>query len=155
PDQDPEISGSAGQPGEREPAREREAADLKHRLCISAILTVPVVLLSMVPQLQFTNLQWPVLLMVTPIYFWGGAPLPNATLVNLPPVSFTIDALVTLGTTAAYLWSLWALFIGNAGMPGMTMEMHLLPSNSSVDEIYLETAAVVISFLLLGRWFET
>lgn len=155
PDQDPEESGSAGQPDQRETAREREAADLKHRLIISAILTVPVVLLSMVPALQFTNWQWAVLTMVTPIFFWGGAPFHKATLVNLRHGSFTMDTLVTLGTTAAYLWSLWALFIGNAGMPGMTMEMHLLPSNSTMDEIYLETAAVVISFLLLGRWFET
>ncbi|MGD7001651.1 heavy metal translocating P-type ATPase [Corynebacterium halotolerans] len=154
-DQDPEESGSAGQPDQRETAREREAADLKHRLIISAILTVPVVLLSMVPALQFTNWQWAVLTMVTPIFFWGGAPFHKATLVNLRHGSFTMDTLVTLGTTAAYLWSLWALFIGNAGMPGMTMEMHLLPSNSTMDEIYLETAAVVISFLLLGRWFET
>jgi len=155
PDQDPEESGSAGQPDQRETAREREAADLKHRLIISAILTVPVVLLSMVPALQFTNWQWAVLTMVTPIFFWGGAPFHKTTLVNLRHGSFTMDTLVTLGTTAAYLWSLWALFIGNAGMPGMTMEMHLLPSNSTMDEIYLETAAVVISFLLLGRWFET
>ena len=66
-----------------------------------------------------------------------------------------MDTLVSLGTAAAYLWSLWALFIGNAGHPGMKMEMHLLPSASTMDEIYLETVAVVITFLLLGRWFET
>src|SRR5699024_1716266 len=120
-----------------------------------AALTVPVVLLSMIPALQFTNWQWAVLTMVTPIFFWGGAPFHKATLANLRHGSFTMDTLVSMGTAAAYLWSLWALFLGNAGMPGMTMEVHLLPTNSTMDEIYLETAAVVISFLLLGRWFET
>ncbi|ALC04891.1 Cation-transporting P-type ATPase B [Corynebacterium deserti GIMN1.010] len=139
-------------------ARDAEAADLKHRVQISALLTVPVVLLSMIPALQFTNWQWAVLTMVTPIFFWGGAPFHKATWANLKHGSFTMDTLVSLGTTAAYLWSLWALFIGNAGHPGMTMEMHLLPTTStasSMDEIYLETVAVVITFLLLGRWFET
>ncbi|MGP9723199.1 heavy metal translocating P-type ATPase [Corynebacterium sp. AOP40-9SA-29] len=136
-------------------ARDDEAADLKKRTIVSALITVPVVLLSMVPALQFDNWQWAVLTMVTPVYFWGGAPFHRATLVNLRHGAFTMDTLVSLGTTAAYLWSLWALFLGNAGMPGMTMEMHLLPSNSTMDEIYLESVAVVITFLLLGRWFET
>ena len=152
------VGGSGGGSGSHDPieaARERETADLKHRLIVSALLTVPVVLLSMVPALQFTNWQWAVLTMVTPIFFWGGAPFHRATLVNLRHGSFTMDTLVSMGTAAAYLWSLWALFLGNAGMPGMKMEMHLLPSGSTMDEIYLETAAVVISFLLLGRWFET
>lgn len=136
-------------------ARDAEAADLKHRVIVSAILSVPVVLLSMIPALQFNNWQWAVLTLVTPIFFWGGAPFHKATWANLKHGSFTMDTLVSLGTTAAYLWSLWALFIGNAGHPGMKMEMHLLPSGSTMDEIYLETVAVVISFLLLGRWFET
>lgn len=136
-------------------ARDSEAADLKKRTIISALVTVPVVLLSMVPALQFDNWQWAVLTMVTPVYFWGGAPFHRATLTNLRHGAFTMDTLVSMGTTAAYLWSLWALFIGNAGMTGMTMEMHLLPSDTTMDEIYLETAAVVITFLLLGRWFET
>ncbi|OLT55721.1 cation-transporting ATPase [Corynebacterium sp. CNJ-954] len=136
-------------------ARDSEAADLKKRTIVSALITVPVVLVSMIPALQFENWQWAVLTAVTPVYFWGGAPFHRATLANLRHGSFTMDTLVTLGTTAAYLWSLWALFLGNAGMPGMTMEMHLLPSHSTMDEIYLESVAVVITFLLLGRWFET
>ncbi|MDN6705757.1 cation-translocating P-type ATPase [Corynebacterium glyciniphilum] len=135
--------------------RDSEAADLKKRMIISALITVPVVLVSMIPALQFENWQWAVLTAVTPVYFWGGAPFHRATLANLRHGAFTMDTLVSMGTTAAYLWSLWALFLGNAGMPGMTMEMHLLPSDSTMDEIYLETAAVVITFLLLGRWFET
>ncbi|MCS5480106.1 heavy metal translocating P-type ATPase [Corynebacterium sp. YIM 101645] len=137
-----------------EAARRREASDLKHRLTVSALLTVPIVLLSMIPALQFTNWQWAVLTMTTPVFFWGGAPFHKATWLNLRQGSFTMDTLITLGTSAAYLWSLWALFLGNAGHPGMTMQMHLFPSDTTMDEIYLETTAVVITFLLLGRWFE-
>lgn len=136
-------------------AREAEAEDLKHRLIISTLLSLPVLLISMIPALQFTNWQWALLTLATPVYFWGGAPFHKATWANLKHGSFTMDTLVSMGTTAAYLWSLWALFIGNAGMPGMKMSMHLLPTESTMDELYLESASVVISFLLLGRWFET
>ncbi|MBX8995179.1 cadmium-translocating P-type ATPase [Corynebacterium testudinoris] len=139
----------------QEAAREREAADLKKRLIGSAILTVPIVALSMIPALQFTNWQWAVLAMATLVYVVGGAPFHTAALANLRHGAFTMDSLISLGTTAAYVWSLWALFFGHAGHPGMKMEMHLFPSDSTMDEIYLETAAVVITFLLLGRWFET
>ena len=137
-----------------EAARRREAADLRQRLLMSAVLTVPIVLLSMIPALQFTNWQWAVLTMTTPVFFFGGAPFHKATWANLRQGSFTMDTLITLGTSAAYLWSLWALFLGNAGHPGMKMEMHLFPADTTMDEIYLETTAVVITFLLLGRWFE-
>ncbi len=148
--------GGGGSPQDQiEAAREREAADLRQRLIGSAILTVPITLLSMVPALQFTNWQWAVLAMTTLVFFWGGAPFHKATVANLRHGGVTMDTLITLGTTAAYVWSLWALFLGNAGVPGMTMEMHLLPTDSTMDDIYLETAAVVITFLLLGRWFET
>lgn len=136
-------------------ARDAEASDLKKRTIISALITVPVVLVSMIPALQFTFWQWAVLTAVTPVYFWGGTPFHKATWANLRHGAFTMDTLVSLGTTAAYLWSLWALFLGNAGHEGMTMEMHLLPSHTTMDEIYLESVAVVITFLLLGRWFET
>ena len=137
-----------------EAARRRESADLRQRLTMSAVLTVPIVLLSMIPTLQFTNWQWAVLTMTTPVFFFGGAPFHRATWANLRQRSFTMDTLITLGTSAAYLWSLWALFLGNAGHPGMKMQMHLFPSDTTMDEIYLETTAVVITFLLLGRWFE-
>ena len=144
---------SAGE-SPHEAARRRESADLRQRLLMSAALTVPIVLLSMVPALQFTNWQWAVLTMTTPVFFTGGAPFHRATWANLRQSSFTMDTLITLGTSAAYLWSLWALFLGNAGHPGMKMQMHLFPSDTTMDEIYLETTAVVITFLLLGRWFE-
>ena len=137
-----------------EAARRRESADLRQRLIMSAVLTVPIVLLSMIPALQFTNWQWAVLTMTTPVFFFGGAPFHRATWANLRQRSFTMDTLITLGTSAAYLWSLWALFLGNAGPPGMKMQMNHIPSDTTMDEIYLETTAVVITFLLLGRWFE-
>ena len=149
------IGGAVGPQDQIGAAREREAANLKQRVIGSAILTVPITGLSMVPALQFTNWQWAVLAMTTLVYVWGGAPFHRATFVNLRHGAVTMDTLITMGTTAAYAWSLWALFVGNAGVAGMTMEMHLLPTNSTMDEIYLETAAVVITFLLLGRWFET
>ncbi|HZK32506.1 MAG TPA: heavy metal translocating P-type ATPase [Corynebacterium sp.] len=137
-----------------EQAREAEARDLRARLIWSAVLAVPVVALSMIPSLQFQNWQWAVLVLTTLIYFYGGAPFHRATWVNLRHGATTMDTLVSLGTTAAYLWSLWALFLGNAGEPGMVMEMSLLPRDDGMDHIYLETVAVVITFLLLGRWFE-
>ncbi|MCQ4626822.1 cadmium-translocating P-type ATPase [Corynebacterium sp. CCUG 65737] len=141
-----------------EAAREAEASDLKWKVIWSAILAVPVTVISMVPALQFTNWQWLVFTLTTLIYINGGAPFHKATIANLRHGAVTMDTLITLGTTAAYLWSVWALFIGNAGEPGMTMDMSLSPganAGHAMDEIYLETIAVVITFLLLGRWFET
>lgn len=127
---------------------------LRSKLISSAVLTIPIVTLSMIPALQFTYWQWAVLVLATQVYFHGGAPFHKAALVNLRHGSFTMDTLISLGTTAAYLWSLWALFLGDAGQPGMRMHMHLLPTQTTMDEIYLESTAVVITFLLLGRWFE-
>ncbi|MGV0422382.1 heavy metal translocating P-type ATPase [Corynebacterium sanguinis] len=149
PEEDTEVVGDR-----HDQAREAEATDLKSRLIGSTILSVPVVAISMIPSLQFMNWQWALLVMSTLIYFYGGAPFHRATLTNLRHGSTTMDTLVSLGTTAAYLWSLWALFFGNAGHPGMVMEMSLLPRRDGMDHIYLETIAVVITFLLLGRWFE-
>lgn len=159
PNKDANAGAGGAQPASAQEAidaaRDAEAEDLKHRLIISTLLSVPVLLISMIPALQFNNWQWAILTLATPVFFWGGAPFHKATVTNLRHGSFTMDTLVTMGTSAAYLWSLWALFIGNAGMPGMKMSMHLMPGNSTMDELYLESASVVISFLLLGRWFET
>ncbi len=146
--------GDAAHSDRHEEARNEEAHDLKGRLIISAILGVPVTLVSMIPSLQFMNWQWAALAATTMIFFVGGAPFHRATWVNLRHRATTMDTLVSLGTTAAYLWSIWALFVGNAGEPGMVMEMSLLPRDDGMDHIYLETIAVVITFLLLGRWFE-
>lgn len=136
-------------------AREAEARDLLRRTIISAILGLPIMALSMIPAWQFNNWQWASLVLATIVYIFGGAPFHTATWANLKHGSFTMDTLITLGTTAAYVWSLWALFFGTAGEPGMTMHMELFARNSHGDAIYLESVAMVITFILLGRWFET
>ncbi|MHC9548529.1 heavy metal translocating P-type ATPase [Corynebacterium diphtheriae] len=137
-------------------ARDHHAEELKTRLIYSAILALPVFLMSMFGQLQFNNWQWLAFALTSPVYFWGGWPFHRATLRNLRHGSFTMDTLISLGTSAAYLWSVWALFIGNAGDPAMRMHMSFTAhAHGGMDEIYLESAAMVIVFLLLGRWFET
>ncbi|AKE40604.1 cation-transporting ATPase [Corynebacterium kutscheri] len=136
-------------------AREHEAKELKQRLILSASLATLVMLISMIPALQFTYWQWAVFTMASFVFFIGGAPFHRATLTNIRHGAMTMDTLISVGTTAAYLWSVWALFLGNAGIPGMVMHMNLFNNgHGHMDEIYLESVAVVISFLLLGRWFE-
>ncbi|HCT9180651.1 TPA: cadmium-translocating P-type ATPase [Corynebacterium aurimucosum] len=135
-------------------AREDEASDILQRTLVSAALSLPVMLLSMVPALQFQNWQWACLVLTTLVYVIGGAPFHRATWANLKHGAATMDTLITLGTTAAFGWSLYALFFGNAGMPGMTMHMTLRSNDAQMDHIYLESVGMVITFLLLGRWFE-
>ncbi|OFM30646.1 cadmium-translocating P-type ATPase [Corynebacterium guaraldiae] len=135
-------------------AREGEASDILQRTLVSATLSLPVMLLSMVPALQFQNWQWACLVLTTLVYVIGGAPFHRATWANLKHGAATMDTLITLGTTAAFGWSLYALFFGNAGMPGMTMHMTLRSNDAQMDHIYLESVGMVITFLLLGRWFE-
>ncbi|MCT1597983.1 heavy metal translocating P-type ATPase [Corynebacterium sanguinis] len=150
-----EVEGASSSDA-RDNARERSAAQLRFTVIWCAIISLPVMLVSMIPAWQFLNWQWAALAATTLVFFAGGAVFHRNTLINLRHGTTTMDTLITLGTSAAYLWSVWALFIGNAGEPGMTMEMSLLPgeAHSAMDEIYLETVCVVITFLLLGRWFE-
>lgn len=137
-----------------EDARESEASDILQRTLLSAALSLPVMLLSMVPVLQFQHWQWACLMLTTLVYVIGGAPFHRATWANLKHGAATMDTLITLGTTAAFGWSLYALFFGDAGMPGMTMHMTLHSNDAQMDHIYLESVGMVITFLLLGRWFE-
>lgn len=137
-----------------EDARESEASDILQRTLLSAALSLPVMLLSMVPALQFQHWQWACLMLTTLVYVIGGAPFHRATWANLKHGAATMDTLITLGTTAAFGWSLYALFFGDAGMPGMTMHMTLRSNDAQMDHIYLESVGMVITFLLLGRWFE-
>ena len=132
-----------------------EAAPLRRRLIFSAALSLPVLLLSMIPALQFENWQWLALQLATPVVLWGAWPFHRAAWANLKHATATMDTLVSLGVLAAWGWSLYALFIGDAGMPGMKMELTLLPEGGGgASEIYLETAAVVTTFILAGRYFE-
>ncbi|WCZ39880.1 heavy metal translocating P-type ATPase [Corynebacterium jeddahense] len=150
-----EGAGGASSSDKLDNARLEEADRLKRTTIWSALVSLPVMLVSMIPALQFTNWQWAAFAATTLVYFAAGSVFHRATITNLKHGAMTMDTLISLGTTAAYLWSVWALFFGGAGEPGMTMEMSILPSHASMDEIYLESVCVVITFLLLGRWFET
>ncbi|WP_308651780.1 heavy metal translocating P-type ATPase [uncultured Actinomyces sp.] len=131
------------------------AADLKKRLIVSLVLSVPVMALSMAPALQFTGWQWAVAAMALPVATWGAWPFHKAAFQALRHGAFTMDTLVSLGVIAATGWSLWALIWGGAGQLGMTMEMELLPRSAGhMAHTYFESAAWVTTFLLLGRWAE-
>ncbi|MFH8374062.1 heavy metal translocating P-type ATPase [Streptomyces cyaneofuscatus] len=130
-------------------------AALRQRVVVSAVLSVPVVLLAMVPALQFDNWQWLSLTLAAPVVIWGGLPFHRATWTNLRHGAATMDTLVSMGTLAAFGWSLWALFLGDAGMPGMRHGFDLTVSRADASStIYLEVAAGVITFILLGRYLE-
>ncbi|NEY33222.1 heavy metal translocating P-type ATPase [Streptomyces sp. PRKS01-65] len=146
----PESPGPAG-----EAAGDPEPASLRRRLAVSALLAAPVVLLAMVPALQFDNWQWLSLTLAAPVVVWGGLPFHRAAWTNLRHGAATMDTLVSLGTLAAFGWSLWALFLGEAGMPGMRHGFDLTVSRADgASRIYLEVAAGVTAFLLLGRFLE-
>ena len=128
---------------------------LLHRLIICVLLAVPVLAMSMIQPLQFDNWQWLSLTMSTPVVIWGAWPFHRAAWINLKHATATMDTLISLGTLAAWLWSMYALFFGDAGMNTMRMAFDLIPSSGGgANEIYLETAAIVTTFLLAGRYFE-
>jgi Cu+-exporting ATPase len=136
-------------------AAERVPTALRHRLIGSTILGIPVLALSMIKPLQFTNWQWLVLAMAAPIVIWGAFPFHRAAWLNARHGAATMDTLISVGTLAAFGWSLFALFFGEAGTPGMKMGFTLgLARGAGRDELYLEVAATVTVFLLAGRTFE-
>ncbi|MFH9004704.1 heavy metal translocating P-type ATPase [Streptomyces afghaniensis] len=132
-----------------------ELSALRRRLATSAALAVPVVLLAMVPALQFDNWQWLSLTLAAPVVVWGGLPFHRAAWTNARHGAATMDTLVSLGTLAAFGWSLWALFLGDAGMPGMRHPFELTVSRGDgASSVYLEVASGVTAFILLGRYLE-
>ncbi|GAB3169597.1 Cu+-exporting ATPase [Micromonospora palomenae] len=132
-----------------------ELRGLRTRLWVSVALTVPVILLAMVPAWQFTYWQWLSLTLAAPVVVYGGLPFHRAAWINLRHGAATMDTLVSLGTLAAFGWSLWALFLGDAGMPGMTHPFRLdITRTDGAGNIYLEAAAGVTVFILAGRYFE-
>jgi len=148
----PPGPGAGGDPGAQGPD---EASSLRQRLLVCVALSGPVVLLSMVPPLQFDNWQWLALTLASPVVVWGALPFHRAAWANLRHGAATMDTLISVGVGAAYLWSLWALFVGHAGMTGMRMGFSLLAeAGSGADHIYLEVAAAVTVFILAGRYFE-
>ncbi len=134
---------------------DRELESLRHRLIGAVVLTVPVIAMAMVPAWQFTNWQWASLTLAAPVVVWGAWPFHRAAAINLRHGAATMDTLISLGTLAAFGWSLYALFFGDAGEPGMThgFEFSLQPSDGA-SNIYLEAAAGVTMFILAGRYFE-
>ncbi|WP_238783547.1 heavy metal translocating P-type ATPase [Streptomyces monomycini] len=130
-------------------------ASLRQRLTVSVLLAVPVILMAMVPALQFTNWQWLSLTLAAPVVAYGAWPFHKAAWTNLRHGTATMDTLVSMGTLAALGWSLWALFFGHAGMPGMTHPFTLtIERGDGGSNIYLEAAAGVTAFILAGRYFE-
>ncbi|WP_107653588.1 heavy metal translocating P-type ATPase [Nocardia suismassiliense] len=130
-------------------------AALRTRLLVSLVLTVPVIAMAMIPALQFTNWQWLSLTLAAPVVVWGALPFHRAALTNLRHGTATMDTLVSMGTLAALGWSLYALFWGTAGTPGMKHPFDFTISRmDGSGSIYLEAAAGVTTFILAGRFFE-
>ncbi|QMW68582.1 copper-translocating P-type ATPase [Mumia sp. ZJ1417] len=140
--------------GTDKPVDDPELTSLRQRLIISALLSAPVLVLSMIPAWQFDNWQWLTLTLASPVAVWGAWPFHRAAWINARHGAATMDTLISLGVTAAYAWSVYALFWGDAGMTGMRMEISWFAEGSGPDEIYLEVASVVTVFLLLGRYLE-
>ncbi|WP_340538885.1 heavy metal translocating P-type ATPase [Nocardioides sp. GXZ039] len=151
----PEPTTEAGEEG----AAAGDAADptraLRQRLIISALLSVPVIAMAMIPALQFTNWQWLSLTLAAPVVVWGAWPFHKAAWTNLRHGTSTMDTLISLGTLAALGWSVYALFWGTAGTPGMTHPFEFtVERTDGAGNIYLEAAAGVTTFILAGRYFE-
>lgn len=130
-------------------------ASLRQRLLVSLVLTVPVIVMAMVPPLQFANWQWLSLTLAAPVVVWGAWPFHRAAWANLRHRTATMDTLISMGTLAALGWSVYALFWGTAGMPGMRHAFEFTVTRTDgTGNIYLEAAAGVTTFILAGRFFE-
>jgi Cu+-exporting ATPase len=138
-----------------EEPEDRELTSLRQRLIGATVLSVPVIAMAMIPVLQFTYWQWLSLALAAPVVVWAAWPFHRAAWVNLRHGAATMDTLISIGVSAAFLWSLYALFFGTAGMPGMThpFEWTVQPSDGA-GNIYLEVASGVTMFVLAGRYFE-
>lgn len=160
------LSGHTMAPGhEMDPDEDTSAptdargTDLRRRLRVAAVLTVPVLLLSMVPAWQFRGWQWLVAALALPVATWAASPFHRAAVRAARHGASTMDTLVSIGIVAATGWSLWALLLGGAGELGTTMTPTLWPAADDgmgmhVPELYFEVAAVVTTFLLAGRYAE-
>ncbi|CAM5243474.1 heavy metal translocating P-type ATPase [Streptomyces aurantiogriseus] len=151
----PTPPGGDGEVRSAPPVADNEPLSLRQRLFTSLALSVPVVLMAMVPALQFDNWQWLSLTLAAPVVVWGAFPFHRAAWTNARHGAATMDTLVSIGTLAALGWSLWALFFGHAGMPGMRHGFEFTISRSDgSSSIYLEAAAGVTTFILAGRYLE-
>ncbi|MGF1645910.1 MAG: heavy metal translocating P-type ATPase [Kineosporiaceae bacterium] len=148
-----DLQGAATGTGlEREGDPTRE---LRHKVIVSAVLSAPVILMAMIPALQITYWQWLSLTLAAPVLVWAGAGFHRAAWANLRHGAATMDTLISMGTIAAFVWSLYALFLGDAGVPGMTHPFELtVARGDGTANIYLEVTTAVITFILLGRYVE-
>ena len=138
-----------------EEPEDRELTSLRQRLIGAVVLSVPVIAMAMIPALQFTYWQWLSLALAAPVVVWAAYPFHRAAWINLRHGAATMDTLISIGVSAAFLWSLYALFFGSAGMPGMTHVYEwTVQRGDGSDAIYLEVAAGVTMFVLAGRYFE-
>ncbi|MEU4096420.1 heavy metal translocating P-type ATPase [Streptomyces sp. NPDC026673] len=138
-----------------EEAEPRELTALRQRLLTAAVLAVPVIAMAMVPALQFRNWQWLSLTLAAPVVTYAAWPFHRAAWTNLRHGATTMDTLISMGTLAAFGWSVWALFFGDAGMPGMKHPFELtVAGGDGSANLYLEVASGVTAFILAGRWFE-
>ncbi|MFF3707408.1 heavy metal translocating P-type ATPase [Streptomyces phaeochromogenes] len=142
--------------GDDETARaDDELRPLRERLITAVVLAVPVVAMAMIPALQFEYWQWLSLTLAAPVVTYAAWPFHKAAFTNARHGAATMDTLISVGTSAAFLWSLWALFLGTAGTPGMTHPFELtIARGDGAGNIYLEAAAGVTAFILAGRYFE-
>lgn len=132
-----------------------QSVTLAQRLVVSIILTLPVLLISMIPAWQFDYWQYLMFMLATPVVFWSGWPFHRAAWANLRRRTASMDTLVSVGTLSAWGWSTWAIMFGHASHIGMRHEWALVPSNTDASmNIYFETAAVLVTVILLGRWLE-
>ncbi|MFI9757082.1 heavy metal translocating P-type ATPase [Streptomyces sp. NPDC051963] len=149
---------TAQEPARADPEPEQvdhELQSLRQRLLTSVVLAVPVIAMAMIPALQFDNWQWLSLTLAAPVVTYAGWPFHKAAFTNARHGAATMDTLISVGTSAAFLWSLWALFFGTAGTPGMTHPFELtIARGDGAGNIYLEAAAGVTAFILAGRYFE-
>jgi len=144
-----------GSPHDHGDASDDAVQALRRRLIVSAALSIPVIAMAMIPALQFRNWQWLSLTLTAPVVVWGAWPFHKAAWTNLRHGTTTMDTLISVGTLAAFGWSLYALFFGTAGEPGMTHAFELTVTRTDgAANIYLEAAAGVTTFLLAGRYFE-
>ncbi|MFC8593978.1 heavy metal translocating P-type ATPase [Streptomyces atroolivaceus] len=150
--------GEAGAPADGRGEDERadgELRSLRERLVTAALLAAPVIAMAMIPALQFEYWQWLSLTLAAPVVTYAAWPFHRAAWTNARHGAATMDTLISVGTSAAFLWSLWALFFGTAGMPGMTHPFEFTITRSDgAGNIYLEAAAGVTAFILAGRYFE-
>ncbi|MFC8868943.1 heavy metal translocating P-type ATPase, partial [Streptomyces sp. NPDC057148] len=152
---EPEPVRSEPESGTESTEADDELRPLRERLVTAVVLAVPVIAMAMVPALQFEYWQWLSLTLAAPVVTYAAWPFHKAAFTNARHGAATMDTLISVGTSAAFLWSLWALFFGTAGTPGMTHPFELTIARSDgAGNIYLEAAAGVTAFILAGRYFE-